>query len=87
MVSHSWYHLSSLGFINLIKDTVSSSTAYEGVSNSFKNHLKVKEPEISFLYWTNKTSLKSHYAKLHIPPTFIDCPQPEIIQQVVNLWF
>ena len=39
-----------------------------GVSTSFRNHPKVKEPETSFLYSIHKTSLKSHYAKLHIPP-------------------
>ena len=30
----------------------------------------MKEPETSFLYLIHKTSLKSYYAKLHIPPTF-----------------
>ena len=42
---------------------------YEGVSKSFRNHPKVKEPETSILYSIHKSSLKSHYAKLHIPPT------------------
>ena len=43
---------------------------YEGVANSFRNHPKLKEPETSFIYLIHKTSLKSYYAKLHIPPTF-----------------
>ena len=43
---------------------------YEGVSKSFRNHPKVKESEMSFLYLIHKTSLTSHFAKLHIPPTF-----------------
>ena len=43
---------------------------YEGVSNSFRNHPKVKEPEISFLHFIHRTSLKSHYAKLHFCLTF-----------------
>ena len=37
---------------------------YEGVSTSFRNP-KVKEQEIILLYLIHKTSLKSHYAKLH----------------------
>ena len=40
--------------------------SYEGVSKSFRNHPKLKEPETSFSYSIHKTSLKSHYAKLHI---------------------
>ena len=43
---------------------------YERVSKRFRNHPKVKEPETSFLYSIHETSLKSHYAKIHIPPTF-----------------
>ena len=42
---------------------------YEGVSKSFRNHPKEKEPDISFLYWIHKTCLKSYYANLHILPT------------------
>ena len=41
-----------------------------GISKSFRNHPKVNEPEISFLYLIHKTSLQSHYAKLRILPTF-----------------
>ena len=42
---------------------------YEGVSTSFRNHPKVKAPEISFLNFIHRTSLKSHYAKLYFCPT------------------
>ena len=49
---------------------------YEGVSKSFRNHPKVKEPEMSFLYLIHKTSLKSHF------PTFIDCPQTKLVTWV-----
>ena len=48
----------------------SPNVLYEGVSNSCRNHPKVKEPEMSFLYSIHKTSLKSHFAKLHILPNF-----------------
>ena len=41
-----------------------------GVSTSSWNHPEVNQPEISFLYLIHKTSLQSHYAKLHILPTF-----------------
>ena len=51
-----------------------------GVSKSFRNHPNVKAPDISFLHFIHRTSLKSHYAKLHLlSDFFIDCPQPEII--------
>ena len=60
--------------INIIKEDIllfhtHLCAMYEGVSKSFRNHQKVKEPEMSFLYLIHKTSLKSHFAKLHIPPT------------------
>ena len=43
---------------------------YEGVSKSSWHHPDVKKPDSLFLYLIHKTSLKSYYAKLHIPPTF-----------------
>ena len=42
---------------------------YEGVSKSVRNHPKVKAPDISFLHFIHRTSLKSHYTKLHFGPT------------------
>ena len=44
------------------------NTVYEGVSNNSWHHTEVKVPHTSIWYWIHKTSLKSHYAKLHIPP-------------------
>ena len=43
-----------------------------GYQKSSWHHLEIKEPETSFWYVQHvihKTSLKSHYAKLHISPT------------------
>ena len=39
---------------------------------------------MSFLFLIHKTSLKSHFAKLHIPPIrlLIDCPQTKIVTWV-----
>ena len=50
--------------------TVQLTATYEGVSTSFRNHPNLKELEISFLFLIHETSLKSHYAKIHILPTF-----------------
>ena len=56
---------------------------YEGVSKHFRNHPKVKDQYISFLYLIHKTSLTSHYVKLLIPPTFfMDCPETKIVTWV-----
>ena len=43
---------------------------YEGVSESYWHHPEVNEPHTSVWNLIHKTSLKSHYAKLHIPLTF-----------------
>ena len=56
--------------VSIVEQAQKCTVIYEGVSTSFRNHPKVKEPDTSFLYLINKTSLKSYYAKLHIPPTF-----------------
>ena len=53
---------------------------YEGVSTSFRNHPKVKEQDISFLYLIDETSLKMQsYTFFRL---VIDCPQTKIVKSV-----
>ena len=46
------------------------SLVYEGVSKSFRNHPKVKAPEISFLYFIHRTSLSDFLLTVHSPKLY-----------------